>query len=324
MDGPTQPLCLVTGSAGFIGSQLARRLLDDGWRVIGVDAFTDSYDPSEKRERAAALARHPRYRQVAGHLVDLPLSALLQGVEAVFHLAGRAGVRSSFQQQRSYWRDNVESTVRLVDACRTSQTVQRLVYASSSSVYGNATLPFREDAALAPLSPYGHSKLEAERYCLATPREELETVALRYFTVYGPGQRPDMGLRCFAEAALLGRPIRLFGDGTQTRDFTFVTDIVDATYRALGAPAAGLALNVGGGSRLSLLEVFGLLESLAGRPLHIQAEPVAPGDVDHTEADLNRARQVLGFEPRVSFADGYAQEVEWIATRLNTEAVGCA
>ncbi len=317
-----RPACLVTGSAGFIGYHLTRRLLDEGWQVTGVDAFTDSYDPAEKLERAARLVRNPGYRHVAGDLVHLPLEPLLRGVEVVFHLAGRPGVRPSFDLEHQYQHDNVCATARLVDACRAGPSVRRLIYASSSSLYGDAPLPFREDLPPAPISPYGRTKLEAERCCLSAPPEELETVALRYFTVYGPGQRPDLALRRFAEAALRDQEIRVFGDGTQSRDFTFVEDIVAATYRAAEAPVAGLAINVGGGSRVNLLEVLAFLEELVQRKVRVRFEPAVRGDVRHTEADLTRARELLRFAPRVAFADGYAREVEWLRQRIGLNG-GC-
>lgn len=311
-----QSRCLVTGSAGFIGSRLSRRLLNDGWHVIGIDALTDSYNVGEKSARAVELARHPNYQHVYGDLVDVPLAPLLRDVEIVFHLAGRPGVRPSFSIEQRYRHDNVEATIKLVDACRVSTTVRRLVYASSSSIYGNAPLPFREDAPPAPISPYGQTKLEAERYCLNNSGHELECVALRYFTVYGPGQRPDLALRRFAEAALLDQPIHLFGDGRQSRDFTYVDDIVEATCRAAEASTAGIAINVGGGSRVNLLQVCAMLEELVGHPIQVEIEPPARGDVRHTGADLSRARQVLGFVPETSFVDGYAQEVEWVRRRV--------
>ena len=308
--------CLVTGAAGFIGSHLSARLLDDGWNVIGVDGFTDTYDPAEKLARAAALARHRRFRLVAGDLVEVPLDQLLRGVEVVFHLAGRPGVRPSFRQGRLYHHDNVEASARLVAAAQGSPSVRRIVYASSSSLYGNAPVPFLETAPVAPISPYGRTKLAAERTVLAANTGRLETVALRYFTVYGPDQRPDLALRRFAEAALRGAHLHVLGDGTQSRDFTHVDDIVEATVLAAGAPVAGMAVNVGGGSRVSLLEAIRLLEHLTGRTVHVRHEPVARGDVRHTEADLTRARELLGFRPRVAFADGYAEEVAWVRSRV--------
>ena len=310
--------CLVTGSAGFIGSHLARRLLDDGWTVIGVDGFTDSYDPSEKLARAAELARHPRFRLVAGDLVDLPLEPLVRRAEVVFHLAGRPGVRPSFRLGGRYHHDNVEATARLIAAAQGSRAVRRLVYASSSSLYGNSALPFREENPVAPISPYGRTKLAAERAWLAANDERIESVALRYFTVYGPDQRPDLAMRRFAEAALRGRPLQILGDGRQSRDFTYVDDIVEATVLAASAPVAGLAVNVGGGSRVTLLEAVALLGDLVGRPVRAEHSAVARGDVRHTEADLSRARDLLGFRPRVTFADGYAREVAWLRDRIGT------
>ena len=247
---------LVTGAAGFIGSRLCHHLLDEGHDVVGIDGFTDSYDPSEKLARAADLARRPGFTLVPGHLTDLRLDELLNGIEVVYHLAGRAGVRASFQLESRYRVDNVISTQLLVAASRRASSVRRLVYASSSSVYGNAPVPFREDADTIPLSPYGWTKLGAERACLDADGSELETVALRYFTVYGPGQRPDMGLRIFSEAALAGRPLRVFGDGSQSRYFTYVGDIVRATYKAASASATGISINVGGGSRVTLIETL--------------------------------------------------------------------
>lgn len=311
------PSCMVTGSAGFIGSRLAQTLLDDGWYVVGVDAFTDSYDPGEKLARATALGRHPRYRHVPSDLADLPLDLHLKDVEAIFHLAGRPGVRDSFRLLERYRHDNVDATANLVEAARRAPSVRRLVYASSSSVYGDAAVPFREDGATNPISPYGETKLEAERLCLEASGPDLEAVALRYFTVYGPGQRPDMGLRRFAEAALSGDQLRLYGDGSQTRDFTYVDDIVAATRRALDAPVAGLAVNVGGGTRVSLAEVFEHLEELVGRPLVIDRQDFARGDVRHTGADLDRAENLLGWRARVSFREGLAAEVAWLRERIS-------
>ncbi len=316
---PTPPgrsrRCVVTGSAGFIGSQLCERLLRDGWSVVGIDGFTDSYDPAEKVMRAASLASRPGLSVVVGDLVELDLARLFEGAELVFHLAGRAGVRASFSSESWYVHDNVVATERVVGAALQAG-VRRVVYASSSSVYGNGRTPFREDAAPAPISPYGRTKLEAERCCLDAAENGLEAVGLRYFTVYGPGQRPDMGLRLFAEAALAGRPITLLGDGTQRRDFTFVDDIVDATAAAADAPVSGLAVNVGGGSDVSLLDVFNLLRRFVGTEITIDVRPFARGDVRNTAADLSRARSLLGFRPRVSFADGLEREVSWVRDRL--------
>ncbi len=291
--------CVVTGAAGFIGGHLCDVLLERGWTVTGIDGFTDSYHPAEKLARASALVRRPGFSLVTGHLTELPLGRHLADADVVFHLAGRAGVRSSFALQDQYYNDNVVST--------------------SSSVYGNAPLPFREDAVPAPVSPYGLTKLQAEELCLQASDVAMETVALRYFTVYGPGQRPDMGLRIFAEAALGGEPVTVFGDGGQSRDFTYVCDIVEATIRAASAPVAGLAINVGGGSTVTLMQTLTLIGDLVGRPLDIRFAPFAPGDVHHTGADLNLARQLLGFTPETSLSDGLAAEISWLLDRADGE-----
>lgn len=314
--GTVQRKCVVTGAAGFIGSRLTGRLLDLGWQVQGIDAFTDGYDPSEKLTRAAQLVSAPGFNFVAGDLVHTPLDELTNGAEVVFHLAGRAGVRPSFALEHKYRHDNVSATEKLLASCRRSG-VRRVVYASSSSVYGNAALPFVESGATGPISPYGRTKLEAEEMCLASVHLGLEATALRYFTVYGPGQRPDMGIRIFAEAALQRRPIRLLGDGSQRRDFTFVDDIVDATIKAADAPTVGRVINVGGGSTVSLSDVLEMLEDIVGIDLDVRKEEFARGDVLATEADLTLSKSLLGFQAKVPFEKGLAEEVAWVKDRLN-------
>ncbi|MHB1536390.1 MAG: NAD-dependent epimerase/dehydratase family protein [Acidimicrobiales bacterium] len=315
MESKPSRRCVVTGAAGFIGSRLCEGLIRDGWSVVGIDGFTDSYDPAEKVLRAARLSRLPGMSMVPGDLVDLDLKRVLDGTDTVFHLAGRAGVRSSFSLEHRYIHDNVTATECILAASREAG-VRRVVYASSSSVYGDGQTPFREDAATAPISPYGRTKLEAERRCLAAAGAGIEAVALRYFTVYGPGQRPDMGLRIFAEAALTGRPIILLGDGSQRRDFTYVDDIVAATMAAADAPVSGMAVNVGGGSSVSLLDVLDLLRSFTAQELEVDVQPFARGDVRVTAADLTRARELLGFVARVPFEVGFEREVAWVRDRL--------
>ncbi|MDH2902725.1 MAG: NAD-dependent epimerase/dehydratase family protein [Actinomycetota bacterium] len=309
---------MVTGSLGFIGSRLTGQLLADGYEVIGVDCATDAYDPAEKLARLETLRANPRYRHSGVDLADAPLDGLLSGVEVVFHLAGRAGVRDSFTSRVKYRHDNVEATQNLIASARRAPSVRRVVYASSSSVYGNADLPFREDGPTNPLSPYGQSKLDAERLCLESDGESVETMALRYFTVYGPGQRPDMGLRLFAEAAIERRPLTLFGDGTQSRDFTYVDDVVAATRRAADTSVSGVAINVGGGSRITLLEVFEILAQLTGEEIKITHESFARGDAMHTGASLVRAETLLGFTAQVDFLSGYTAQVQWLQSLLSS------
>lgn len=309
--------CIVTGAAGFIGSRLSEKLLEQGWHVKGIDAFTDSYSIEQKLERISNLTGRIGFSLIRGDLVDLPLGEITEDVDVVFHLAGRAGVRPSFGLEPLYIHDNVTATKSLLAAARSSG-VSKLVYASSSSVYGNAPTPFREQAPTGPISPYGRTKLEAEELCLSASSTSFKTIALRYFTVYGPGQRPDMGIRLFAEAALSSNPIRLLGDGTQRRDFTYVDDIVDATIRAATSDANGLAINIGGGSSLTILEVLAIIEDLAQVQLQIQKEGFARGDVRDTEADLTRARTLLGFTPKFDFRVGLAKELEWLSETMAT------
>ena len=306
---------VVTGSAGFIGSRLAARLCAGGWSVVGIDAFTDSYDPAEKEARASLLADVPGFSLVRGDVAELELQGLFRGADVVFHLAGRPGVRPSFDIEQRYVHDNVVATRRLLAAARAAG-VRRLVYASSSSVYGNAPTPFAEAAPTGPISPYGRTKLEAERLCLDASDDGLGCTALRYFTVYGPGQRPDMGIRIFAEAALHGRPITVLGDGTQVRDFTYVDDVVDATIAAADGPVEGMAVNIGGGSTVTLNEVIEMLEGLVGHAIDADRVGFARGDVYRTEADLTRAKELLGFNAKVGFFEGLSAEVDWIRDRI--------
>ena len=306
---------VVTGAAGFIGSRLAARLCADGWSVVGIDAFTDSYDPAEKRARAALLEELPGFSLVVADVAEHPLDGALEGADSVFHLAGRPGVRPSFDMEQRYLHDNVVATGKLLAAARAAG-VRRVVYASSSSVYGNAPTPFIETAETGPISPYGRTKLEAELLCLEASDSELGCTALRYFTVYGPGQRPDMGIRIFADAALRGRPITILGDGTQVRDFTYVDDVVEATVAAADAAVEGMAVNIGGGSTVTLNEVIEMLEDLVGHRIHAERTGFARGDVYKTEADLSRARDLLGFSSKVSFAEGLAAEVDWLRDKL--------
>jgi UDP-glucose 4-epimerase len=306
--------CLVTGCAGFIGSQLCERLLGDGRSVIGVDAFTDYYPLALKEANLAGVARRPGFRLIRGNLLELDLPALLSDVDVVYHLAAQAGVRPSWGEAFRIYTDwNVLGTQRLLEAAR-GRRLRRFVYASSSAVYGRSTLPMREDGATRPLSPYGVSKLAAEHLCgLYAEAYGLPTISLRYFTVFGPRQRPDMAFHRFIRALRAGRPIPVFGDGRQTRDFTFVGDIVDATCRAADAPAApGEVVNVAGGSRIELGAAIAELERLTGRRAVIQAATGAPGEMPHTYGDIGRAAAVLGWSPKTPLADGLREEIDWV------------
>lgn len=309
---------LVTGVAGFIGSTLATALTDRGADVVGVDCFTDYYARSIKEQNLAVLRTRPAFRLVEAALQTVDLDDLLDGVTHVFHLAAQAGVRGSWGDQfRTYTTNNVDATQRLLEAVK-DRPIERLVYASSSSVYGDvAAIPMREDAYLQPVSPYGVTKLAAEHLChLYYLNYGVPTVSLRYFTVYGPRQRPDMGFHRFIRAALTGAPISLFGDGEQTRDFTFVADIVAATMAAGDRGRPGAVYNIGGGSRVTINQVLDLIGRLTGRPLNIRRLPAEKGDMRDTFADTTRARTDLGFAPSHSLESGLAAECAWLSTVL--------
>jgi UDP-glucose 4-epimerase len=305
---------LVTGVAGFIGSSLTERLLGEGAEVVGIDCFTDYYPrPIKERNLSAAFA-HPRFRFVESRIQDADLPALLAGRTHLFHLAAQAGVRKSWGRDFGiYTVNNIEATQVLLEACRKTK-LERIVYASSSSVYGdNVPMPMREDALPQPVSPYGVTKLAAEQLCyLYNVNYGLPTVSLRYFTVYGPRQRPDMGFHKFLRAAIVGEPITVYGDGEQTRDFTFVHDAVSATIAAARQGVPYRVYNIGGGSRVSINEVLEMIGRVSGRRPRVIIDPAQKGDMRHTYADTTRARADLGFVPSVGLHDGLAAEYEWL------------
>jgi UDP-glucose 4-epimerase len=307
---------LVTGGAGFIGSTLAETLLARGADVVGLDCFTDYYPRANKEANLAGARAHPRYTFVEDAVQSADLAQLLDGVTHVFHLAAQAGVRKSWGRDFStYTSNNIEATQVLLEAC-VRRPMTRFVYASSSSVYGDGVpIPMREDALPQPVSPYGVSKLAAEQLCyLYFVNYSVPTVSLRYFTVYGPRQRPDMGFHRFLKAAHGGLPITLYGDGEQTRDFTFVADAVRATADAGTAGVPGRVYNIGGGSRVTVNHVLGIIGQLVPRPLDIRREAPQKGDMHDTYADTALARADLGFRPQATLEDGLRAEYEWLTS----------
>jgi nucleoside-diphosphate-sugar epimerase len=307
---------LVTGVAGFIGSHLASALLDRGATVVGVDAFTDYYPRPIKERNLDESRRRERFRFVEAALQDADLPALLEGATHVFHLAAQAGVRKSWGRDfRTYTDNNVDATQKLLEAC-VGRPLHRFVHASSSSVYGDrAPIPMKEDALPQPVSPYGVTKMAAEQLgFLYHVNYGVPAVAMRYFTVYGPRQRPDMAFNRFIRAAIDNTPITLYGDGEQTRDFTFVGDAVAATIAAGDRGVPGTAYNIGGGARVSMNEVLKIVERVAGRPLTINREPAQKGDMRDTYADTSLARRDLGFVPAVSLEEGIKAEYEWLSS----------
>ena len=307
---------LVTGAAGFIGSHLTAALLDKGAAVVGVDCFTDYYPRAIKERNLAEHKLREGFRFAETRLQDADLPALLSEVTHVFHLAAQAGVRKSWGKDfRTYTDNNIDATQQLLEAC-VGRPLTRFVYASSSSVYGDsAAIPMREDALPQPVSPYGVTKLSAEQLgYLYHVNYNVPATAVRYFTVYGPRQRPDMAFHRFIRAAIDGEEIVLYGDGEQTRDFTFVSDAVAATIAAGERGVPGRAYNVGGGSRVSMNQVITLIGEVAGRPLKVRREASQKGDMRDTYADTSLARTDLGFEPKVSLKEGIEAEYRWLSS----------
>ena len=304
----------VTGVAGFIGSTLAERLVRAGEDVVGIDCFTDYYPREAKERNLAFLRTAPNFRFIESRIQDADLGRLVADRTHVFHLAAQAGVRKSWGRDFDvYTTNNIEATQMLLEAC-VGTGIERLVYASSSSVYGDlVAMPMREDALPQPVSPYGVSKLAAEQLCyLYFVNFGVPTVSLRYFTVYGPRQRPDMGFHKFLRAALEGTPIAVYGDGEQTRDFTFVEDIVSANIAAAQRGVPGRVYNIGGGSRVSLNHVLEIIGRVTGRQPVIAREAAQKGDMRHTYADTELARTDLAFRPTTDLDRGLAAEFSWL------------
>ena len=305
---------VVTGAAGFIGSHLCEALLARGFDVVGVDAFTDYYDARIKRANLAVAIQSKSFRLVEGSLASIDLGPLLDGAAVVFHLAAQPGVRASWGVTfEPYIEHNVRATQRLCEALR-RHAAARLVYAGSSSVYGQtAELPMREDHRTRPLSPYGVTKLAGEALCLLyAANYGMPVVSLRYFTVYGPRQRPDMAFHRFIKAGLEGSPIEVFGAGTQTRDFTFVDDAVAANLAAMDYSGNSEVFNIGGGSRVSLNHVLDTLGRVMNRRLDVRYVETQKGDVMHTFADVALAARELGYAPKTALETGLEREAEWV------------
>jgi nucleoside-diphosphate-sugar epimerase len=313
---------LVTGCAGFIGSHLTESLLADGHQVVGVDCFNDNYGRARKLRNLDAARDWDAFDFVPIDLSRGQLRGVVADCDAVFHLAAEPGVRPSWGRRfENYVLNNIVATQHLVEA--SSEFPERpFVYASSSSIYGQAErFPTPETAYPRPHSPYGVTKLAAEQLCLAYHANYgASVVALRYFSVYGPRQRPDMAFDRFCRAALDGSPIVVYGDGLQTRDFTFIEDVVRATRSAAETPeAVGDVYNIGGGSRISLRDALALLEELSGRNLDVTFEQVQAGDVRDSGADTSQARAHLSFVPEWEFVRGLSAQFDWVRAQ---QAVG--
>lgn len=315
---------LVTGCAGFIGSHLTESLLGDGESVVGVDCFNDNYGRPEKLRNLDLAMQWDAFDFVPIDLARGDLFDLVGECDVIFHLAAEPGVRPSWGDRfEQYLRNNVLATQHLLEATR-SEPRTRFVYASSSSVYGQAErFPTPESSTPRPFSPYGVTKLSAEHLCgLYRGNYGISTVTLRLFSVYGPRQRPDMAFNVFCRAAIEGTPVSVFGDGRQTRDFTFVRDVVTALrIAAVTDDVEGRVFNVGGGSQVSLADALALLGEIAGRRLEVRADAPRHGDVRDTCADTSRAERELGFVPSTTLSEGLAAEFEWMRDSLSTSSL---
>ncbi|MGB3861988.1 MAG: NAD-dependent epimerase/dehydratase family protein [Candidatus Aminicenantaceae bacterium] len=306
--------CLVTGAAGFIGTHLSRRLLKEGLSVIGVDSFTDYYPRWIKENNLSTIKNESKFSFIEEDINSLDLNRLLQGVDYVFHLAAQAGVRASWGQSFSeYMRNNIEATQRLLEESK-EQHLHKFIYASSSSVYGFCPeLPMSETSPLLPYSPYGVTKLAAENLCyLYSKNYGVPTISLRFFTVYGPGQRPDMAFHKFFKSTSENKPITVFGTGEQTRDFTYIDDIVDAIFACASLGRTEETYNIGGGNRKMLKDLFPLFEEICEKKISVKWEEKQKGDVPHTLADIQKAKKDLGFDPKTPIDEGLSEEWRWI------------
>lgn len=301
---------LVTGCAGFIGSNLSDKLLADGYRVIGIDCFTDYYSESIKRENLKNAMENDNFQ-----LVEKDISEMDQfpEVDYVFHLAAQAGVRASWGDSFGiYTKNNIEATQKLLEFYK-NQEINKFFYSSSSSVYGDADLPMNEESLLKPVSPYGVSKLAAEHLCyLYWKNYGIPTISLRYFTVYGPRQRPDMAINRFVTSILNGEEITVYGDGNQTRDFTFVDDVLEANILSAKSDLEGEIFNVGGGSRIVLNELIHEIEKIASIEARINYQEKQKGDVKDTMADLTKVHKILKWKPKTDISSGLKEYVNWI------------
>ncbi|HEX3643354.1 MAG TPA: NAD-dependent epimerase/dehydratase family protein [Ktedonobacteraceae bacterium] len=308
--------CFVTGVAGFVGSHLAERLLADGHEVCGIDSFANDYDRSFKEHNLEGPRSWPMFRFIEGDLMEVVLQPMLEGVDWIFHQAGQEKGQADWGSALTYYTEsNVLVTLRLLEAALRFGWVRRFVYASSSSVYGEAArLPIHEDAPERPHSPQGVSKLAAESLCsLYYRRFGLPIVSLRYFSVYGPRQRPDMAFHRFCKAMVCHEPLSLYGDGYQTRDFTYVGDVVEANIRAVMAnEVAGQVINIGSGTSVTLRRVVELLEEISGSRINVVVDDSQRDDVRHICADTQRAQQLLGYRPSMDLRDGLTHEFEFI------------
>ncbi len=306
---------LVTGCAGFIGSHLCKRLLDDGYDVVGVDALTDFYNPDIKRKNMKSFINHKRFLLKQNNILDLELQNEVKEIEILYHLAGQPGVRDSWGNNfNGYVVNNILTTQRLLELMKKSKNIKKFVYASSSSVYGQIDVEkVNEGYRTKPFSPYGVTKLAGEHLTsLYQENFNVPTISLRFFSTYGPSQRPDMAFSRLINSAFQNNPFPLYGDGNQERDYTFVKDIVDGLLRAGTHLTAIGVYNIGGGHVLPLNEIIVFIEELTGKKIILDKRSVQYGDVRRTSADISKIEKTLGYHPQYNIKDGLREQIEYV------------
>ncbi|VVB60023.1 ADP-L-glycero-D-manno-heptose-6-epimerase [uncultured archaeon] len=307
-------MIIVTGCAGFIGSNLAEELLKNNEQVIGIDCFDDYYDVGIKKKNLSELKKYKNFKFLKQDVRKINKD-IIKDADVIYHQAGIGGVRYSIENPKKYFELNAAATFLLLEKCLSSN-IRKFVYASSSSVYGNVPenlLPVNEERKCAPISPYGCSKLAAEEYCMNFYRAYgMPTVALRYFTVYGLRQRPDEAICKFANKILNSEPIDVYGNGQQTRDFTYVKDAVRGIILSANSKSGGEIFNIGSGQRVSLSEIIRIIEACLDKKAHLNYVNSQSGDVAHTLADISKARHILGYEPKYTIEAGIKEYIEWI------------
>jgi len=311
---------LITGAAGFIGSHVVARLLKDGHEIIGVDNFDIYYSRAQKEKNLMDVLLNTRFKLIEENLLDMAMISVLKGTEVVIHLAAQPGVRGSWGSSfHRYLANNIQVTQRLLEESKANM-LKRFIYASSSSVYGDVGEVLHEEMKCQPKSPYGVTKLAAEQLCQLYHHEyRMPTVALRFFSVYGPGQRPDMAFHRFCQNILHDAPLTIYGDGRQTRDFTYIDDVVDIVVGSLTADVVGQVVNVGGGSPATLLEAAGILEELSGKPCPKTFLERQKGDVIATRADTAKLERLFGSKPKTTLREGLTREWEWMKKFVHSE-----
>jgi len=311
---------LITGVAGFIGSSLAEKLLKDNFKVIGIDSFTNYYSPHIKEKNIENCLKHSNFSLIRQDLDTLDLSTMFENAEYIFHLSAQPGARASWGKEfTTYVKNNISITQKILESLKNNTTLKKFVFGSSSSVYGNQSSIMNEETSLTrPVSPYGVTKLASENLVnLYFKNYEIPTISLRYFTVYGPKQRPDMAFTRFFHSIIKDKKLIIFGNGEQTRDFTYVDDIVKATINAATSDSVGEILNVGGGSVFSLIQIIEFMKEITEKELEINFEKEQKGDVKYTNADISKSKKLINYKPSRNIKYGLTQQYEYIKTNLN-------